>query len=175
MGPSREPGGPAALRPPAQPWPESFRVAGRGLRQVWRAERNFRVQCAAGWGVLGAAVLAGLARPADAILAGLVGAVLGMETINSALEAAVDLWSPGRHPLAGAAKDLGAGAVLAVSLGALGAGAILFWPLEAVPAELWRGAVRDPLGAAVWLAGLAALGALAAGRLSGRRRRGAPG
>jgi diacylglycerol kinase len=160
----------AALRPPAQPWRASFRRAADGLRQAWRSERNLRVQCAAGWAVLGAGALAGLPRAAEAILGGLVGAVLGMETLNSALEAAIDLVSPAPHPLAGAAKDLAAGAVLAVSLGALGAGLLLFWPLPALPAALWRGARIHPWGAAVWVLGLGALVALAAGRLAGRRR-----
>ena len=160
---------PPALRPPAQALPASFRSAALGLRQAWRSERNFRVQCASGWAALGAAALAGLPRGADALLLALVGAVLGMEAMNSALEAAVDLASPGRHPLAGAAKDLAAGAVLAVALGALGAGAAVFWPLPGLPAALLRGARAHPLGAAAWLAGLLALVALAAGRLQGRR------
>jgi len=34
-----------------------------------------------------------------------------LEIVNSAIEAVVDLVSPGRHPLAGQAKDLGSAAV----------------------------------------------------------------
>jgi diacylglycerol kinase len=158
-----------ALRPPAQALPASFRSAALGLRQAWRSERNFRVQCAFGWAALGAAALVGLPRGADALLLALVGAVLGMEAMNSALEAAVDLASPGRQPLAGAAKDLAAGAVFAVALGALGAGVALFWPLAALPAALLRAMEAHPLGAGAWLAGLAALVGLAAGPLQGRR------
>jgi diacylglycerol kinase (ATP) len=46
---------------------------------------------------------------------------------TSAIEAVVDLVSPGDHPLAKQAKDVAAGAVLVASLGALAAGAFVLW------------------------------------------------
>ena len=42
--------------------------------------------------------------------------VLGLELLNSAVEALTDLVSPQPHPLAKVAKDAGAGAVLLASL-----------------------------------------------------------
>jgi diacylglycerol kinase (ATP) len=54
--------------------------------------------------------------------------VLSVELLNTALEAAVDLVSPEWHPLARAAKDAAAGAVLAASLGALLTGLAVLGP-----------------------------------------------
>jgi diacylglycerol kinase len=50
------------------------------------------------------------------------------EFINSALEAIVDLASPGRHPLARVGKDVGAAAVLIAALSAAAVGLIIFLP-----------------------------------------------
>jgi diacylglycerol kinase len=50
------------------------------------------------------------------------------EFINSALEAIVDLASPGRHPLARVGKDVGAAAVLIAALSAAAVGLIIFVP-----------------------------------------------
>jgi diacylglycerol kinase len=172
VGPARGPGQAGeTLRPPAEPWLRSFVYAGRGVRRAWRCERNFRVQLAAGWAALAAGGLAGLDPTRLAILAGLVAMVLAAEILNAALEAAVDLVAPAPHPLAGAAKDLAAGAVLLAAAGAAAAAVALFWPVAALPAALWSGALRRPALAAVGVAGTAVLGILAAGRLPGRRPR----
>ena len=59
--------------------------------------------------------------------------VLGLELVNTALEAVVDLASPELHPLAKVAKDAAAGAVLVASGGAvLVALAVLLPPLVRV-------------------------------------------
>jgi len=50
------------------------------------------------------------------------------EFINSALEAIVDLASPGRHPLARVGKDVGAAAVLIAALAAAAVGLIILLP-----------------------------------------------
>jgi diacylglycerol kinase (ATP) len=50
------------------------------------------------------------------------------ETLNTAIERVVDLASPGRHPLAGQAKDLAAGAVLVSAIAAVSIGAVIFGP-----------------------------------------------
>lgn len=157
------------MRRPPPPLPRSFRFAALGVRRAWRAERNLRVQASAGWAALGGGVLCGRGAADLALLTLTIGCVLGMETMNSALEAVVDLVSPNPHPLAEAAKDLAAGAVLLVSAGALGAGVWLFWPLRALPSALLAGARGDPAFAAAWLCGLCILVALACGRLPGRR------
>ena len=57
-----------------------------------------------------------------------VAVVLAAEAFNSALEYLVDLVSPGQHPLAGKAKDIAAGAVLIVAIGAALVGLLIFIP-----------------------------------------------
>ena len=105
----------------------SFRHALDGIRATARG-RNFRVQAA--FGV--AAVALGVAlhiRPGEWIAVVLcIGLVLGGECANTAIEAAVDLASPKRHPLAKLAKDAAAGCVLLFSVVSAIVGAIIFLP-----------------------------------------------
>ena len=54
-------------------------------------------------------------------------AVIMGELINTAVERTVDLHSKGKHPLAKAAKDTAAGAVLVAAIGAVAAGVALLW------------------------------------------------
>ncbi|MEZ5056635.1 MAG: diacylglycerol kinase family protein [Saprospiraceae bacterium] len=54
--------------------------------------------------------------------------VFAAEGFNTALEKLTDLVSPDIHPLAGKVKDLAAGAVLMVSIGALAVGLLIFLP-----------------------------------------------
>jgi diacylglycerol kinase len=48
--------------------------------------------------------------------------------VNTAVESVTDLASPDWHPLARAAKDAGAGAVLLASAGSVAVGLIVFAP-----------------------------------------------
>ncbi|MBM6901276.1 diacylglycerol kinase, partial [Gemmiger formicilis] len=57
-----------------------------------------------------------------------IAAVLGMELMNSAIERAVDKPDTTHWWSAGAAKDMAAGAVLIVALGALCIGCVLLIP-----------------------------------------------
>lgn len=90
-------------------WLRSARFAAAGIRHGWASQRNFRTEV-----VLGAlAVLVALwvqAPLAPVLLS--CALVLGLELVNTAVEAVVDLVSPEVHPLAEVAKDAAAGAVL---------------------------------------------------------------
>ena len=78
-----------------------------------------------------AGLLLRLPPAAWAIVALAVGLVFAAELVNTALEALVDLASPGEHPLAKRAKDIAAGAVLVAAAAALAAGAcVVFWALQ---------------------------------------------
>jgi diacylglycerol kinase (ATP) len=59
--------------------------------------------------------------------------VLAAEGVNTAVEATVDLASPGYHPLARTAKDVAAGTVLLTAVAAVLVGAVIFvprlWPI----------------------------------------------
>jgi diacylglycerol kinase len=107
-----------------------LKYALEGIAHAWRTQRNFRIQ--AGLAVVAVAVFALLHASvlAFAILALTIAFVLAFETMNTALEALVDLVSPERHALAKAAKDAAAGSVLIAALGALAVGVLLalaFW------------------------------------------------
>lgn len=117
-------------RPGSDPLPlrglrASFGYALQGLRFAWKSQRNLRLE------VYIAIVAVGMAlwlRVELVPVLLLIALVLGLELINTALEAVVDLASPNFHPLAKAAKDVAAAAVLVVSLLAALIGLVLFVP-----------------------------------------------
>jgi undecaprenol kinase len=105
-----------------RPFRERMGFAIEGIRTGWRREASFRTQTA-----LAGAALASLIvlRPAP-IWWGLVAVtcalVIALELLNSAMEAVIDLLHPGIHPSVKIAKDMLAGAVLAISAAALAVG-----------------------------------------------------
>ncbi|MEB3298938.1 MAG: diacylglycerol kinase family protein [Candidatus Sericytochromatia bacterium] len=107
---------------------ESFRFALAGLVFMWRTQRNFRVHVIAGTTALSLALLLDCTRVEIAILALVSSGVMAFEMVNTAIENAVDLATHRKHPLAKAAKDVAAGAVLLSALTALGAGALILGP-----------------------------------------------
>ena len=58
----------------------------------------------------------------------LIGMVVGIELLNTSIEAVVDLMSPEIHPLAKIAKDTASGAVLVLSITAVIGAALIFVP-----------------------------------------------
>lgn len=106
----------------------SFKNALRGVRTVFKEERNFRIQIFAGvFSILLSFVLS-LSIIEKSILALLVIIVLSLEMLNSIIERFVDVLKPRVHSYVKDAKDIAAGAVLISSLGALTVGIIIFWP-----------------------------------------------
>jgi diacylglycerol kinase (ATP) len=102
-----------------RPLRERLGFAVAGLWTGWQRERSFRTQVAM---ALGAVLLLVVIRPQPvwwALVAIVVALVLGMELLNSAIEAVIDLLHPGLHAEIKAAKDMVAGAVLTISVAAL--------------------------------------------------------
>jgi len=115
------------------PFLRSFRYAFRGLRLCLR-ERNFRFHVALAAYMFGYLLLYdwfALTRADWAALILATALVLFSEAVNTALEALVDLASPEKHPLAARAKDVGAGAVLVCSIGAVAVGIAVLGQPEA--------------------------------------------
>jgi diacylglycerol kinase len=106
----------------------SFSFAGQGVWHVIRTQRNMRVHLLAAL----AAIAAGLALRIDAAdwacILMVIGLVLTAETLNTVVEAVVDLCTDEFHPLAKAAKDMAAGAVLISSAAAVGVAIAVFLP-----------------------------------------------
>lgn len=107
------------------PFFKSFLYAGRGVKASIR-QRNMRFHLSAAALVSAFALVYRLSAAEYGLLFFTIGFILAMEMANSAVEALVDLISPGYHPLAGLAKDLAAGAVLVGALASVAVGAALF-------------------------------------------------
>ncbi|HEY4666149.1 MAG TPA: diacylglycerol kinase family protein [Anaerolineales bacterium] len=106
----------------------SFRNALTGLNELLRTQRNARIHLAITLAVIGLAAWLRLSAADWALLAVTAALVWTAELINTALEAVVDLASPGRQPLARLAKDLSAAAVLVAAVGAAVVGALVLAP-----------------------------------------------
>lgn len=106
----------------------SFAHAWKGIRDSIHGERNLRIEVAVA--VLALAMSLGLRLPAGevAIVVVCIALVLAAELTNTALEAMVNLVSPGFHPLARRAKDAAAGACLVAAGGSVVVGLLLFLP-----------------------------------------------
>ena len=113
----------------ARDLPASFRYAAQGLTYAFASQRNFRLQLAMG----GLALALGLWLRLNGLELGVlvltVAAVLVLELLNTATEAAVDL-AIGRqfHPLARVAKDCAAAAVLVAAMAAVPIALLLLSP-----------------------------------------------
>lgn len=106
----------------------SFRYAGRGVWRSLREQRNLRIHASLALFVTGLAWLLNLTRLDWILVIFAMALVLSLELVNTGIESLVDLASPGYHPLAGAAKDAAAGAVLVAALGTAVLGGIIFTP-----------------------------------------------
>jgi diacylglycerol kinase len=106
----------------------SFRYAFAGIGYGLRTQRNLRIHVAIAVAVGVAGLWLGLSWWEWTAVALSVGFVLVAEMFNSALEAIVDLASPGPRPLAKVAKDAAAGAVVLAALTAVVVGLLVFGP-----------------------------------------------
>ncbi len=106
---------------------KSFGYAAAGVFQA-SGERNFKVDIVAG--VVAFCLCALLQVPlwGWAAVTLCVGVQLAMETVNTAIEAVVDLASPELHPLAKRAKDCAAGAALITACSSVVVGCIVYIP-----------------------------------------------
>ena len=106
---------------------KSFGYAASGVVQAG-SERNFKVDVVAAVVVFAACALLQVPAWGWAVVAMCVGVQLAMETVNTAIEAIVDLASPEIHPLAKRAKDCAAGAALITACASVVVGLIVFVP-----------------------------------------------
>ena len=106
----------------------SLRAALAGVAYTLRTQPNAWIELAA----LSAVGVAGWWFGISALEWGLLGltvaVVLALEAVNTAIEAVVDLISPGYHPLAKIAKDAAAGAMIFAVLGSIAVAASIFMP-----------------------------------------------
>lgn len=103
----------------------SVAAASAGVRLAWRGQAHFRFEVLAG--VVAVALALWLQTGLLAVLVA-TSVVLAAEMVNTAVEATVDLVSPERRPLAAAAKDAAAGAVLIAATFAVLIGLVALGP-----------------------------------------------
>jgi diacylglycerol kinase (ATP) len=107
---------------------QSFKYAFRGIFHLFRAETNARIHLFAAILAISLGFFFSLTWVEWSILLLCIFAVLAAEAFNTAIEELTNLVSPDHHPLAGKAKDLAAGAVLLIAIGAAFCGILLFLP-----------------------------------------------
>lgn len=105
----------------------SFRYAFTGIMTATK-EQNMRIHFLSAIVVIVAAFLTGISAIEWILLVLVIALVIGMEMVNTAIEAVLDLVSPQFHPLAKVAKDVAAGAVLIVAIASVIIGCIIFIP-----------------------------------------------
>ncbi|MFD0715092.1 diacylglycerol kinase family protein [Paenibacillus sp. GCM10027626] len=99
-----------------------------GIVNAFRTERHLRFHTAAAIVVTVAGLMLQMTRFEWIILVLTMAMVIAAELVNSAVERVVDLASAERHPLAKAAKDMAAGAVLVTAIASVVIGLLLFGP-----------------------------------------------
>lgn len=108
--------------------PESMASALSGLFMIIMAERNMKIHLAAALLALCLGLVLGINRIEWGLLSLTIFLVLIAEAANTALERVVDLVTAEYHPLARAAKNAAAAAVLLTAINALVMAGIIFTP-----------------------------------------------
>jgi diacylglycerol kinase len=106
----------------------SFSYAIAGLLHVLRYSKNMRIQLLATLVVVAVGLWVRISNVEWAILVLVMALNMFAETVNAAIEAAVNLASPEIHPMARVAKDVAAGSVLMLTAAAIIIGFLLLWP-----------------------------------------------
>lgn len=107
---------------------QSFRHAFAGIGHVLRTQHNAWIHAAITLAVVLLALWLGASATDWALLILAMMIVWVAEFINTAIEAMVDLETEEYQPLAGAAKDVAAGAVLISAVGAVAVGLLVLGP-----------------------------------------------
>jgi diacylglycerol kinase len=104
----------------------SFKYASEGIAAVFKNEQNFKIHTLISVIVILTAIALDFSSLRMIILFIVIGIVLALELVNTAIEKTVDLVTQNIHPLAKQAKDAAAGAVLVFSIFAVIIGILLF-------------------------------------------------
>lgn len=109
-------------------WFDSFNDAVNGLVRAARHQRNIRFHFLFAAGIVILSLFLHLSRMEFILIATVIGLVIVTELLNSALEGIVDLVAEHYHPVAKAAKDTAAGAVLVAAGVAVTCGYLVLAP-----------------------------------------------
>ncbi|MBE0337486.1 diacylglycerol kinase family protein [Paenibacillus sp. 28ISP30-2] len=121
-----------------QSWRMTFRYAAEGVMYALRTQINMRIHVVMAFLVIAAGLSLRISRLDWLFVSVAIAMVIVAELINTAVEAAIDLISPDIHPLAKAAKDTAAGAVLLAAVFAVIIGIFVFYrPLLTLISQLF--------------------------------------
>ncbi len=113
---------------PLRQWLRSANFAVEGILQAAKTQRHVRYHFFSAAAVLLLSYIVGVSRIEFLLIAISVIVVLMAEMLNTAVEALVDLISPGQREKARIAKDIAAGAVLVTVFGVAVIGYIILFP-----------------------------------------------
>lgn len=105
----------------------AFGFALRGLWETLKIERNFRIQISVAFYVIFAGFVCRLSTGEWAAVLCCIGLVLGLESLNTAVERLCDTVTREFNPGIRQAKDAAAGAVLLAAFCAAVAGSVIFF------------------------------------------------
>jgi diacylglycerol kinase len=110
----------------------SFGYAFAGLGYLFRTQANARIEAAIGILAVALGLWLRISGVEWAVMVFIIALVLILEGLNTTIELAINLASPGQHPFAKHAKDLAAGMVLLASMASVVVGLLILGP------PLWR-------------------------------------
>lgn len=106
----------------------SFKYAIEGIISSFKTERNMKIHVLAMIVIIALGLFFKLNKVEWCFIIIAIASVISAELFNTAIETVVDMVSPERNPKAKLAKDIAAGAVLVVAIGAAIIGFIIFGP-----------------------------------------------
>lgn len=106
----------------------SFKYAIEGIISSFKTERNMKIHVLAMIVVIALGLFFKLNKVEWCFIIIAIASVISAELFNTAIETVVDMVSPERNPKAKLTKDIAAGAVLVVAIGAAIIGFIIFGP-----------------------------------------------
>ncbi|MCU0630541.1 MAG: diacylglycerol kinase family protein [Methanoregulaceae archaeon] len=107
---------------------KAFQYAIEGLFLAVKTQKNTWIYLVVTLLVISLSFVLDLSNDEWAILIITIAFVWSAEIINTSIEAIIDLVSPDHHPLAKAAKDLGAAAVLVAAISSVIVGLLILGP-----------------------------------------------
>lgn len=106
----------------------SFYYATRGILYCLRTQPNMRIHIGIGSIAVAAGFALRISQAEWLAIAIVIGFVLILEVLNTAIETLVDLYTEEYHHLAKVAKDTAAGAVMLMAIVSVVVGVIIFGP-----------------------------------------------
>lgn len=110
------------------PLTDAFACAAIGVGRAFVTQRNFKIHAVFAVLAVVLGFVLGISQAGWLAIVLCITAVFSLETVNTAIEAIVDMTSPEWNELAKAAKDCAAGAVLVSAIGSLVVAAVVYIP-----------------------------------------------